>query len=283
MGAASPHPDQPGLRGGARHAGSGLRGHTCVLSMTGSVRVTCGALPARPGGAGLVSGDSGPGTGMVLSNLPARGSNREGPDLGLASLSPGQACCVLSPTLGQRPLSPGQPAGPAKATSGRGHTVYACAGVRDAHCLCLCNNRGSALSPRSGAGPKMATWFSVAFPVEHGSWEGPSPPRGPGRWRLCQAIPGMELPAFLVRRVASESYLLCLWHQLVSWSRGGVRETRARGPEDPPGLLPSCSVALPPPTPSFLGTTVSEPELPSPDAQVSRQSPTPSPYRQKDP
>lgn len=109
MRVASPHPDRPGLRGGARHAGSGLRGHTCVLSMTGSVRVTCGALPARPGGAGLVPGDSGPGTGAVLPNLPARGSNREGPDLGLAALPPGPTCCVLSPMLGQRPLSPGQP------------------------------------------------------------------------------------------------------------------------------------------------------------------------------
>lgn len=168
----------------------------------------------------------------MLPNLPAQGCNREGPDSGLAALPPRPTCCVLSPTLGQRPLSPGQPSGPAKATSGCGHIVYACAGVRDAYCLCLCNNRGSAFSPRSGASPKMATWFSVAFPVEHGSWGGPSSPQGPGCWRLCQAVPGMELPAFLVRRVAPESYLLCLWHQLVSWSRGGVREARARGPED---------------------------------------------------
>lgn len=34
VGCASHHPDRPGLRGVARLAGSGLRGHTCVLCMS---------------------------------------------------------------------------------------------------------------------------------------------------------------------------------------------------------------------------------------------------------
>lgn len=232
MRVASPHPDRPGLRGGARPRGFWPAGthvctehdRVCACHLWRPPRSARGSR-ARPWGFW-------PWQGAMLPNLPAQGSNRGGPDLGLAALPPGPTCCVLSPTLGQRPFSPGQPSGPAKATSGCGHIVYACAGVRDAHCLCLRNSRGSAFSPRSGAGPQMATWFSVAFPVEHGSWGGPSPPRGPGCWRLCRAVPGMGLPAFLVRRVAPESYLLCLWHQLLSWSRGSVRETRAQGPED---------------------------------------------------
>lgn len=83
-------------------------------------------------------------------------------------------------------------------------------------------NPGSASSP-CRAGPKMATWFSVASPSSTGD------PflSGLGCWQLCQAVAGMEFPVFLVGRVASESYLLCLWHQLASWSCGRVRETRA--------------------------------------------------------
>lgn len=68
---------------------------------------------------------------------------------------------------------------------------------------------------------------------------------------LCQAVPGMESPAFLVRRVASESYLLCLWHQLSSWSRGGVRETRARGPEGSSWAASFLLSRLAPPPPSW--------------------------------
>lgn len=50
------HPDVPGLRAGTGPAGSGLRGHTCVLNMSGSVRVVCGALPALPGETGWLRG-----------------------------------------------------------------------------------------------------------------------------------------------------------------------------------------------------------------------------------
>lgn len=44
---------------------------------------------------------------------------------------------------------------------------------------------------------------------------GPAPP-GPGSWQACPAVAGVEFPAFLVGRMALESYLLCLWHQLAS-------------------------------------------------------------------
>lgn len=134
---------------------------------------------------------------------------------------------------------------------GRFCCVIACARVQ-----CVSGSRhppppghdpATAWCPLSGASPKMATWFPAAFPVERG---GTLSSRGPGCWQLCQAVPGMEFPAFLVRRVASESYLLCLWHQLAGWSRGGVRETRARGPEGPSwaaSLLLSCRAGPPPP------------------------------------
>lgn len=149
------------------------------------------------------------------------------------------------PHAGAETVSPGQPAGPAEATSGCGYIVCVCVGVRGAHHLCS-HNPGSASSPWSGAGPQMATWSSVAFLVERGGGGEPSPPQGPGCWQVYQAVPGMEFLAFLVRRMASESYLLCLWHQLVSWSRGGVRETRARGPEGC-FLLARSPCHLPPP------------------------------------
>ncbi|XP_059536608.1 collagen alpha-1(III) chain-like [Myotis daubentonii] len=92
------HPDAPGLRAGPGPAGSGLRGHTCVLNMSGSVRVVCGALPALPGGDGLVEGDSVAGTAAVLPKLSAHGPSERDPMrarlLGL----------VLSPTSGHRRL-----------------------------------------------------------------------------------------------------------------------------------------------------------------------------------
>lgn len=153
-----------------------------------------------------------------------------------------------------------------------------CIGVRGAHHLCS-QNPGSAPLLGQGPAPKWPPGFQWLSPWSMGG--GPSlSSRGPGCWQLCQAVPGMELLAFLVRRMASESYLLCLWHQLASCSHGGVRETRARGPKGS-SRAASCSVALPPPIPSFLGMAVSEPELPSPDAQVSGWLLTPSPYRQK--
>lgn len=93
VGCASHHPDWPGLRRGARLAGSGLRGHTCVLSVSGSVRVTCAALPAWPGGEGLVSGDSGPGTAAVLRNPMAQGAAEK--DL-ISGLAAHPHCCAVS-------------------------------------------------------------------------------------------------------------------------------------------------------------------------------------------
>lgn len=50
----------------------------CVLRMSGSMRVTCGALPALPGGEGLVDGDSGPGTVAWLPNLTACSASEKG-------------------------------------------------------------------------------------------------------------------------------------------------------------------------------------------------------------
>jgi len=190
--------------------------------------LTCGALPARPGGEGLVSGDSGPETQWrcCQTSWPRVATEKE---LFRARLFCHRTDVLCpEPHAGVEAISPGQLAGPAEATSGCGDIVCVCVGVRGTHHLCS-HNPGSTSSPRSGAGPQMATWLSVAFPVERGG--GPSPPWRPGCWQVYQAVPGMEFPAFLVRRMASESYLLCLWHQLVSWSRGGVRETRARGPE----------------------------------------------------
>lgn len=112
-------------------------------------------------------------------------------------------------------------------------------------------------------------------------WGGPSPPGG-------QAV-GCCAKLFLEwnsRRSWSGA-----WHRNptcfvsgIRWRAGHVAACVRPEPEDPrapPGLLPSCSVALPPPIPSFLGMAVSEPELPSPDAQVSGWPLTPSPYRQK--
>lgn len=126
-------------------------------------------------------------------------------------------CCVLSPTLACRPWGGGH-----CLLGGHFWLWRCCVCVRVGVPASSCSrNPASACSP-GRAGPKMATRFSVAPPSSTGD---PFLP-GPGCWQPCQAVAGMEFPAFLVGRVASESYLLCLWHQLASWSRGHVRETR---------------------------------------------------------
>lgn len=66
----------------------------------------------------------------------------------------------------------------------------------------------------------------------------------------------MEFPAFLVRRVALESYLLCLWHQLVSWSRGHVREPRAQGLAGSSRRFPLAPLLVPVPRARLSHATV---------------------------
>lgn len=158
-----------------------------------------------------MQGGSAPGTEETLPELRAPSPIREGPDSGLAAVPCPEPHAGLQ-ALGWRLLSPGRPAGHSSGHFWPRGDVCPGAGAR------------FLLRPSPvRAGPKMATRFSVASPVQHGD------PLllGPGRWQPCQALAGMEFPALLAGRVASESYLLCLWHQLASWSRGCVREAGA--------------------------------------------------------
>lgn len=73
--------------------------------------------------------------------------------------------------------------------------------------------------------------------------QSPAPP-GLGSWQPCPAVAGMEFPAFLVGRMALESYLLCPWHQLVSDHVAVcVRPETSRA-----AAFSAPSFALPPPT-----------------------------------
>lgn len=161
---------------------------------------------------------------------------REGPDVGLAAALCPESHAGLQASK-WRPLPPGQPDG-----HGSGHFwLWQCVGIRVGGPASSrsWNNPASASSPVR-AGLKMATRFSVASPMRHGD---PLLP-GPGCWQLGPAGAGMELPALLVGPVASESYLLCLWHQLASWSRGRVCATRVGTRGLPLGMF---SLLMPPP------------------------------------
>lgn len=105
----SRHADLPGLLAGSTRAGSP---DMCVLGTSGSLHVTCGALPVLPGREGLVNGDPGP---SPLATLPKLSEK----DLIRAWL----LCRVLSLTLACRPRSGGRylvgsQMGTAAATSG---------------------------------------------------------------------------------------------------------------------------------------------------------------------
>lgn len=108
---------------------------------------------------------------------------------------------VSSPTRTRRPWSPGWPAG---------HVWGA---------VCARWGRGTltqVLPPLPCWGTAPPPPIAYSFPWLPPRSMGDSLLLGPGCWQPCHAVPGMEFPAFLVRRVALESYLLCLWHQLVS-------------------------------------------------------------------
>lgn len=187
--------------------------------------VTCGALPTLPGEGR--DRDSGPAQYNGALALPPGAPSEKG--LIRAGV---QAHCprVLSPTMAGRPALEaiiswaaswaqqwpllveavlwvgGRAPPPAAVTQALPPLPCPCGSYR-----CHPILSGFLMLPAGRADPVLWSMGDPSLP-------------GPGSWQPGQAAAGMEFPAFLVGRMASESYLLCLWHQLASWSRGHVRE-----------------------------------------------------------
>lgn len=222
---AARHPDCPPCGfwpGGA---------HLCPQHVRSGGRHLCSAL----GG-----GEPGPMWCGRWPDLTACSSLPEGPDSGRCAraLSPTVTCSYV----------PGSWLGAAVAASGCGDPVLGLGGTSS--CGRNPSSASSAVSAMAGQAPKWPPGLQWLPPCRRlagrapcrGAWGDRLLP-GPSSWQPCQAVAGMEFPAFLVGRMASESYLLCLWHQLASRSRGRVHETRAQDQRTPGRLLLASSAS----------------------------------------